>query len=196
MTPADALDPAPGGRDERSRTRGRLAEAAAPALGPFLVEVVRARGRLHRANDAVARRSAQRPLLEVVARLRERADVRSSPPVTGPRAPLTDVLVHEGDMRLPLGLPHDPDQDAVRTALAFVTTGRPVGFVPRRRLTGLRLLATDLDRSWGDGALVRGRGIDLLLAVCGRAAVLRELDGPGSRLLQERLCGGSGPSPR
>ena len=42
-------------------------------------------------------------------------------------------------------------------ALEFVTTGRPVGFVPRGRLRGLRLVATDIDWSAGTGAEEIGR---------------------------------------
>lgn len=170
------------------RTVGaHLADAAAPgALGEFLVALVRAGGRLHRANDEAARRAGRRPVPETVALLRERAESRFTPPVTWPRAPLTEVLVHEGDMRIPLGLPLDPEAPAVRVALEFVTTGRPVGFVPRGRLRGLRLTGTDVDWSWGDGAEVRGRGIDLLMAACGRAAVLTRLDGPGRQLLADR----------
>ncbi|MGY1840380.1 MULTISPECIES: maleylpyruvate isomerase family mycothiol-dependent enzyme [unclassified Modestobacter] len=170
------------------RTVGaHLADAAAPgALGEFARDLVRARGRLHRANDEAARRAGRRPVAETVALLRERAESRFTPPVTGPRAPLAEVLVHEGDMRLPLGLPFDPDPAAVRVALEFVTTGRPVGFVPRGRLRGLRLVATDLDWSAGDGAEACGRGIDLLLAACGRTAVLTELAGPGRQLLESR----------
>jgi len=95
--------------------------------------------------------------------------------------------VHEGDMRLPLGLALGPDTAAVRTALEFVTTGRPVGFVPRTRLRGLRLVASDLDWSWGDGAEVHGRGIHLLMATCGRAAVLPHLTGAGRSSLENRM---------
>lgn len=171
------------------RTVGaHLAEAAAPgALGDFLMALVRAGGRIHRANDEAARRAGRRPVPETVALLRERAESRFTPPLTGPRAPLTEALVHEGDMRIPLGLPLDPGPPSVRVALEFVTSGRPVGFVPRGQLLGLRLVGTDLKWSWGDGAEVRGRGIDLLMAACGRAAVLTRLDGPGSQLLADRL---------
>ena len=105
----------------------------------------------------------------------------------GPRGPLTDVLVHAGDMRLPLGLAHDPSPTHVRLALDFVTQGRPVGFVPRGRLTGLRLVADDLTWSWGAGESLRGRGIDVLMAACGRASVLTQLDGPGVLSLRQRL---------
>ena len=166
---------------------GHLVGALDPALLPLLVAVARSGGRLHRANDAMARRAAQRPPADLVRALRERAGERSSPPGTGPRAPLTDVLVHTADVTHPLGLPHDPPAAHVRPALDFVTTGRPVGFVPRGRLPGLRLVAEDLGASWGEGAEVTGRGIDLLVAACGRPTALASLAGPGSAVLADRL---------
>jgi hypothetical protein len=94
-------------------------------------------------------------------------------------------------MRLPLALAYDPGRCAVRTALDFVTTGRPIGFVSRGRLHGLRLVATDLDWSWGAGPSTSGRGIDLLMAACGRAPVMDRLHGPGADQLCQR-SGGSG----
>jgi len=171
------------------RTVGaHLAQTAAPgALGEFLRDVVRARGSIHRANDAAARRAGRRPVARTVALLRERAESRFSPPMTGPRAPLTDLLVHEGDMRLPLGLDHDPDPGSVRVGLDFVTSERAIGFVPRGRLRGLRLVATDLDGEWGDGAALTGRAVDLLMAACGRSAVLTRLGGAGLPVLAGRL---------
>jgi len=166
-----------------------LADAAAPGgFGRLLLDLVRARGSLHRANADAARRAGRRPVAETVALLRRWAEHQVSPPVTGARAPLADALVHEGDMRVPLGLPYAPDPDAVRVGLEFVTTGRPVGFVPRGRLRGLRLVAHDGDWSWGEGAELGGRGIDLLMAACGRHAVLSRLEGAGVPVLTARIA--------
>jgi uncharacterized protein (TIGR03083 family) len=174
------------------RTVGaHLAESAAPELRATLAAMVRARGRLHQANDESSRRAARRPVAETVALLRWRADSHFTPPIRGPRAPLTELLVHEGDMRLPLDLAYDPGRSAVRTALDFVTTGRPIGFVSRGRPHGLRLVATDLDWSWGAGPSTSGRGIDPLIAACGRAPVMDRLDGRGAHQLRQR-GGGSG----
>ncbi|WP_218938335.1 maleylpyruvate isomerase family mycothiol-dependent enzyme [Modestobacter altitudinis] len=156
----------------------------------FVTAALRARGNLHRANDALAREEARRPVTDLVGRLQRSAGHRVSPPVVGPRGPLTDVLVHGGDMRVPLGLPHDPAADGVRAALDFVTGSRAVGFVPRARLAGLRLVAEDLDVAHGEGADVRGRGIEVLMAVCGRRALLGTLRGPGVPVLARRLSAG------
>lgn len=168
---------------------GHLASAIAPSQRSFLIAVARAAGNPHRANDAVARQHARLPVADIVQTLRSRADSRFAPPVVGARGPLTDVLVHAGDMRLPLGLPHGPAVGHVQLALDFATRGRPVGFVPRGRLKGLRLVAADVDFSWGDGAELTGRGIDLLMAACGRVFVLERLDGPGAVILRRRLVG-------
>lgn len=170
------------------RTVGaHLAQAAAPGVVAPVIALLRAGGRPHKANEQSAHRMARRPVPEIAALLRERADSRFTPPVAGPRAPLADLLVHEGDMRLPLQLPYAPAVRDVIIALDFATAGWPVGFVPRGRLGGLRFDATDVDWSWGSGAVVQGRAIDLLLVACGRAAALPHLQGPGSHLLRGRL---------
>ncbi len=166
---------------------GHLASAVTPGKLPFLVEVVRHRGNPYAANDALSRRFATQPVAELSAGLRRHAESRFAPPFVGARGPLTDALVHGGDMRLPLGIPHAPDPDHVRLALEFVTTGRPIGFVPRGALSGLRLVATDVDWAWGDGEPVEGCGIDLVMVACGRTAVLPQLAGPGSTVLRDRL---------
>ncbi len=144
---------------------------------------------LHRAIDELARRRAQWPASEIVGALREGADHELSPPITGPLSGLTDVLVHGGDIRIPLGLPFNPDPDRVVIALDFLTGPRPFGFLPRGRLRGIRLCSSDIGRSWGTGAEIRGPVAALMMGVSGRAALFDALDGPGLPLLRERLSG-------
>jgi uncharacterized protein (TIGR03083 family) len=167
---------------------GHLAAAVSPSKKPFLMAMLRHSGNFHKANDDNAQRWGRRPVAEIVAAIRENATSPFEPPLTGPRAPLADVLVHTGDIRVPLGLPHDPAAASVRTGLELVTTGRTVGFMPRGRLAGLRLVADDLGWSWGRGLTLSGRGIDVLLAATGRAAVLPRLYGDGVAVLADRLA--------
>jgi uncharacterized protein (TIGR03083 family) len=166
---------------------GHLAAAVTTPTGTFLRELLRQRGNGHKTNTVLARRLAQRPAAELAGLLREHAEREFSPPVVGPRGPLADGLIHEGDMRAPLGLPHTPAPVDVAPALEFITTGRPVGFVPRGALCGLRLVATDLDGAWGDGDPLEGRAVDLLMAACGRTALLPALTGAGVPVLAGRL---------
>jgi hypothetical protein len=98
--------------------------------------------------------------------------------------------VHSGDIRIPLGLPFAPDRERAGLALDFLTGPLPLGFVPRGRLRGICLHATDVDRRWGTGAEVWGPAATLMMSACGRTAVLDALDGPGLPLLRRRLCSG------
>jgi uncharacterized protein (TIGR03083 family) len=144
-------------------------------------------GGIHRGIDALARRRAQSSAPDIAAALRRGADHRLSPPVTGPVSGLADVLVHGGDIRIPLGIPFDPNPRLVTLALDFLTGGRALAFVPFGRLRGIGLRSSDVDRSWGRGAEVRGPAPALMMAVCGRDALFDQLDGPGLELLRNRL---------
>ena len=77
------------------------------------------------------------------------ADHRLSPPVTGPLAGLTDVLVHAADIRIPLGIPHTADPEHVAWVLDFLTSRRQLGFFPRARLRGISLIDEVTGRTWG-----------------------------------------------
>jgi uncharacterized protein (TIGR03083 family) len=144
-------------------------------------------GGFNRAIDELARRRARTPAADIARTLRQRADHRLNPPVTGPLSGLTDVLVHGGDIRIPLGLPFRPDVEQVGWALDFLTGPRPLGFVPRGRLRGIALHSTDIGRSWGTGAEIHGPAALLMMAATGRVGVLGLLDGPGVAVLGKRL---------
>ena len=108
--------------------------------GGFRPTAVRHFG-VHRGIDALARRRARLPAADIAATLRDGADHGLSPPVTGPVSGLTDVLVHGGDIRIPLGLTFEPDPHLVSLALDFLTGFRAMAFVPFNRLRGIRLRA-------------------------------------------------------
>jgi hypothetical protein len=99
------------------------------------------------------------------------------------------VVVHTGDIRIPLGLPFEPDPRLAALAMDFLTGRWPMGFVPVGRLSGIRLRGNDFSRSWGRGAEIRGPVAALMMAVSGRTALLHLLDGPGLVPLRQRLSG-------
>ena len=108
--------------------------------------------------------------------------------VIKPTEGLLDHVVHHQDIRRPLGLPRQVPEERLVAALDVA----PIlsGFVGSKvRAAGLRLEATDVDWRHGDGALVRGTGEAILLALTGRGVALDELDGEGVQTLKERLAG-------
>jgi uncharacterized protein (TIGR03083 family) len=153
------------------------------SLPRFMVAMAVAGGSFDRANVALTGREALRPTADLVADLRRYADSRFKPPGLGSVAPLTDVLVHGQDIRVPLGLATDRPVEPWADVLEFLVSPRARrGFVGRR-LPELRLVATDVDWSWGQGDEVRGPAIALALAVTGRRACADELVGPGTARL-------------
>lgn len=151
-------------------------------------ELVHHRGDLNRMVDATTRKQAQQPTAELVGALRVRASNRVDPPVIGPIGPMVDSAIHLRDAARPLGLDVCPEPPSWRPVLDFLVS-RPAtrGFLPKRRLDGLRLVVTDLDWAWGEGAEVRGAAETLAMAISGRSAALPELDGPGADVLRDRL---------
>ena len=92
---------------------------------------------------------------------------------------MPDVLVHGQDIAIPLGRPRELPLDATRAACTRIRTmGWP--FHARRRLSGLRLVATDTDWSAGEGAEVSGPAGALLLLLSGRTGTaVPQLTGAG-----------------
>lgn len=167
-----SYDALPLGASVRRVVAGRLATPGRPLDGPNARGVAEARGR--------------RPD-EAVALLRRHAEPRGITAGFGGRIALTDTLIHHQDVRRPLGLPREVPADRLRVALPFALIA-PV-LPARDNVAGLRLVATDVDWSHGDGPEVRGPGEALLMAVSGRAQALAELSGPGLERLTARVHG-------
>lgn len=103
------------------------------------------------------------------------------------REGLVDHVIHHSDIRRPLGLAVDVPADQLVAALDVVPgLGGFVG--AKQRVAGLRLVATDVDWTHGDGPEVRGSGEAILLAASGRSVVVAELEGEGVDRLRDRVA--------
>ena len=90
-----------------------------------------------------------------------------------------DVAVHTQDIRRALNVEGTLSPEVVQEALSFCTSHpKRKMMLPPDYIAGLRLEATDLDWSWGEGDLVRGTGEALLMGINSRD-VTSELEGDG-----------------
>ncbi|HVW42529.1 MAG TPA: maleylpyruvate isomerase family mycothiol-dependent enzyme [Amycolatopsis sp.] len=146
-----------------------------------------ARGRflLNRANGLGVAASRERDPAELVALMRRYREPRGLTAAFGGMVALLDGLIHQQDIRRPLGLPREIPAPRLRAALRCARLAPPIRAFWRAR--GLRLVATDVDWSGGRGPEVRGPGEALLLAIAGRACAVGELGGPGREVLARRL---------
>lgn len=102
---------------------------------------------------------------------------------------LGEVLVHGQDIRVPLGIDHEPDLLAL-TAVAEFFSSRDFAVPSRSTVRGLALRATDGTFGSGTGAVVTGPTLALVMTMAGRTAYLDRLEGPGAAVLRERLDAG------
>ena len=124
---------------------------------------------------------------ELLALLEQRLEPNGLTTGFGGRVALLDALIHQQDIRRPLGIPRTVPAERLVPALSFARFAPPIGAFWRAR--GLRLVATDLGWSAGRGPEVTGPGEALLLAIAGRRGVVEELTGPGQATLAARIGG-------
>ncbi|MED7931895.1 maleylpyruvate isomerase family mycothiol-dependent enzyme [Nonomuraea sp. LP-02] len=148
----------------------------------FVVGLVRARFDFHRQNAHGVERERGASPQDTLERLRQVALRKTTPPAPL-ESRLVEELVHGEDIRRPLGLARSyPEQAVVRSLRLQART--PASFGGAKELTArVKLTASDVDLSIGDGPEVRGTALSLLLAVSGRRVALDELAGPGVAVL-------------
>lgn len=154
-----------------------LAWAPPAGILETLPAAVRAGFRTNRMISDLAVRWTARGRAAILDQLRTNVATDAKPLAMPRIAALTDAVVHGLDVRVPLGLPHRaPDAEvfgliADWTLSAHWPITRAIGGSARHRLRGMRLVATDTDWSWGEGAPVEGRADELLLLLTGRRPV-------------------------
>jgi uncharacterized protein (TIGR03083 family) len=156
----------------------------AASLRELVGWIIQGRCRIDRINALSLDRHRKASVQELVSALAEHLTPTGVLALMGGAIGLTDGLIHHQDIRRPLGLQRTiPEKRlviALRTAL-FEPTMLGV-----QRVVGLRLVATDIDWSFGRGAEVRGPAEALLMAVAGRP-VTADLVGPGQVKLARRV---------
>ncbi|MDL5159555.1 maleylpyruvate isomerase family mycothiol-dependent enzyme [Actinomycetospora termitidis] len=144
----------------------------------------RGRGSFDRANDVAMADYAHHGPDELLALLDRSRRPRGLTTMFGGRIALTDGTIHHQDIRRSLGRPRTIPAERLTAVLDFARSAPPLR--SSARIRGLRLRATDLDWSTGEGDEVSGPAEALLMAIAGRAAALDELTGPGLATLAAR----------
>ncbi|MFE7723815.1 maleylpyruvate isomerase family mycothiol-dependent enzyme [Nocardia rhizosphaerihabitans] len=165
------------------RVRDVVGHLLTDTLGPmaYATAIAKNRGSVDRVNGALAESFAALSTAQLVDKF-DREGGRLSK--YSPRLALSDLMVHQQDIRRPLGRPRTIPADRLIAVLSYPD---PFAF-PGKRTRGLRFVATDVGWSWGDGPEVRGPGEAIALAVVGRAVVLDELTGGGVPELRRRCA--------
>jgi uncharacterized protein (TIGR03083 family) len=172
------------------RVRDVLAHLTAGAQGAFGVGAI-LRGMLrygfnyNRWVAADGRERGQQDPAVVLSDLRNAAANRKAKPGARPVRGLMHVLVHGQDICRPLGITRDLPETHLVPVADFVKDDVHI-FGAKKRIAGLRLKATDMDWSHGNGPEVTGPGEALVMMMAGRLVALDDLSGEGKAALVAR----------
>jgi uncharacterized protein (TIGR03083 family) len=121
---------------------------------------------------------------ETLDRFRRAVTSKVKPPLPV-IAMLGETIVHGEDIRHSLGIHHDsPIATLTRIAEYYRSTDQVV--IAKKRVEGLRLAADDGPFTSGEGPLVSGRTLALIMAMTGRTRFCDELHGDGVPTLRDR----------
>jgi uncharacterized protein (TIGR03083 family) len=145
------------------------------------------KGRLQtdRINALAVADLADRSAAQLITILRDNAEPHGLGAGFGGRVALTDNMIHQQDIRRPLGLVRPIPSERLCAALDFVRYAPTIRGAWRAR--GVRLVATDVEWSHGKGPEAHGTGEALLMVMAGRRDAVRDVDGPGAATLASRV---------
>jgi hypothetical protein len=145
----------------------------------FMTGLQRSGGDFTKYSDEIAERDSRLPPAELVALIRDNAETPWSPPGGDLTAALSHDVIHGLDIAWPLSLSYDIPERAATTVLDVLTSagGRSLFGFP---LEGIRVVATDLGWTAGEGTELTGRSSDLVPLLAGRAVPRQLFGGEGA----------------
>ncbi|TDT34000.1 maleylpyruvate isomerase family mycothiol-dependent enzyme [Naumannella halotolerans] len=158
-----------------------LVDTAATTPTTFLTGMVRAGFDFDRQNELGVERYRDKQPDELISLLVQVRDRTSGPPrFMAPLATrLVEEIVHGEDIRRPLGLHREYQPEDLQMAIEYqVATSVRIGGA-REKLVGVMLVADDIDWTHGQGSVVTGPALEILMLVCGRPPRSRVVTGPG-----------------
>jgi uncharacterized protein (TIGR03083 family) len=169
------------------RIRDVLAHVTAGAEGAFgvgtiVVGMLRHGFNYNRWVAADGQARGQQDPAVVLQALRNAAANRQAPPGGRPVRGLTHILVHGQDICRPLGIARDLPEAHLVPVADFVKDDVHI-FGAKKRIAGLKLTATDMDWSHGNGPEVTGPAEALVMMMAGRLVALNDLSGDGKDVL-------------
>ena len=163
---------------------GHLIASTEQSPAVFFSRLAKAGFSFNKMVAADAKRCGSGDPSNLTALMRAGALRRNHPP--GPlTAMLGEAVVHGEDIRRPLGVSRETPEETLVTVANFYK-GSNLLIGAKRRISGLRLEATDASWTNGDGPEVSGPLVSLVLAMTGRRGAYADLSGGGVATLAAR----------
>jgi len=139
---------------------------------------------INRVIEKDGRRRGSFPIPVLVASYRTAMPRTTHPPGQSPMSMLADIIIHQADIRRPLGRCRLVPERRMGLVASYLYPHK--FYVGYKMAAGLHIRATDSDWSAGDGPEVQGPIEALALTLSGRFNALDQLHGEGAMLLRDR----------
>ena len=166
---------------------GHISSPANWKVASFMGDLVKGGFNFNKATERDGVRRGQQSTTAILDEFRGTIGKRRKPPGAKVVTVLNDMVVHGQDIRRPLGITRQVPEERVRACLDYVK-GMNFVFGAKDRIAGLRLVATDIEWTHGDGPEVRGTGEALLMILNGRNNALKDVEGEGKTTLESRMA--------
>ena len=165
---------------------GHLTTGFEMSLPAVFVKTARAGFSINKASARAGVETGARPTEQLTQGLESITGLSGFAKLIGYAKLVPDVTIHHEDIRRAVGLaPHDVPAERMKFSLS--TLRKDTGpLKAKKRTSGLRFVATDIDWAEGEGPEVRGPALSLLLAMGGRGAGIDECEGDGVAVLRGR----------
>ena len=165
---------------------GHMITGVEMSLPTVLVKTARAGFNINKASARAGKEAGSRPTDELTTALASTTELSGFAKVLGYAKLVPDITIHHEDIRRAVGLtPHEVPAERMKFSLS--TLRKDTGpLKAKKRTSGLRFVATDLDWAEGEGPEVRGPALSLLLAMGGRSVAIDECEGDGVAVLRTR----------
>ena len=151
----------------------------------FISRFVGSGFQFHKMSAKNVARHANESTAALLQEYRETAHRTTAPP--GPKVTwLGEAVIHGEDIARPTKRHIDAAPAALAMVADYVLKTTPL-LHGKERGAGLKLRATDIDWSAGDGPEVSGPAASLIIALAGRKAGLNDLSGDGVETLRSRM---------
>lgn len=161
-----------------------LTSAASTSKMDVAKAMLKAKGNFNAAIEGGVREYSSGTPAQTLEAFRD-ALFNTSVPVNA-EAMLGDTVVHGEDIRHPLGIKREYPIDLLRHIADFYA-GQGFPTNTKKRIEGLRLVADDAEWTHGEGQVVSGPLLALIMTMTGRTAFLDDLSGDGLALYRERF---------
>ena len=121
---------------------------------------------------------------DTLANFQSIIDSKKRPPGP-PQVMLGEVIIHSEDIRRTLSIEHTYPVESVTAVADFYKTSNLI-IHAKKRITGIKLRATDTDWSNGEGPEAAGPIMAIVMAMTGRKEYLGDLSGDGVEVLRSR----------